>query len=198
MGTIGRIAQPASRGLAGHSMGGYGTIRIGMKHPEVFSSIYLLSACCMAPPSPIAATFMREGRGSQGSGRSGESGLHDQGHVGLRRSLVPAPQNPPLFLELPTRDGKYQPQIAAKWAANAPLAMVDQYIANLKRMKAHRPRCRNQGRRDRRHQQDTRRSPDQLRHRSRFRDLRGDHVNRIAERIETKVIPFFSKHLAFE
>jgi len=37
------IASAASRGLAGHSMGGYGAMRIGMKHQEVFSSIYLLS-----------------------------------------------------------------------------------------------------------------------------------------------------------
>src|SRR5262245_23000992 len=41
------IANRASRGLAGHSMGGYGTLRIGMKHPDTFSSIYALSACCM-------------------------------------------------------------------------------------------------------------------------------------------------------
>src|SRR5579871_7798 len=34
------IADRMGRGLAGHSMGGYGTIRIGMKRPEVFSSIY--------------------------------------------------------------------------------------------------------------------------------------------------------------
>jgi hypothetical protein len=39
----------ASRGLAGHSMGGYGTMRIGMKYPDVFSSIYALSPCCMIP-----------------------------------------------------------------------------------------------------------------------------------------------------
>ena len=30
------IPDRMSRGLAGHSMGGYGTMRIGMKHPEVF------------------------------------------------------------------------------------------------------------------------------------------------------------------
>jgi S-formylglutathione hydrolase len=41
------IADPSGRGLAGHSMGGYGTIRIGMKHPGVYSSPYLLSPCCM-------------------------------------------------------------------------------------------------------------------------------------------------------
>jgi enterochelin esterase-like enzyme len=35
------IPNAASRGLTGHSMGGYGAVRIGMKHPEVFSSIYV-------------------------------------------------------------------------------------------------------------------------------------------------------------
>jgi enterochelin esterase-like enzyme len=41
------LAQRESRGLAGHSMGGYGTMRLGMKYPEAFSSIYALSPCCM-------------------------------------------------------------------------------------------------------------------------------------------------------
>lgn len=43
------IPQRASRRLAGHSMGGYGTVRIAMKHPETFSSTYLMSACCLEP-----------------------------------------------------------------------------------------------------------------------------------------------------
>src|SRR5712691_11555860 len=41
------LADVKSRGLAGHSMGGYGTLRIGMKYPNVFSSLYALSPCCM-------------------------------------------------------------------------------------------------------------------------------------------------------
>jgi enterochelin esterase-like enzyme len=41
------IADRGGRGLAGHSMGGYGAILIGMKHPEVYSSLYLMSPCCM-------------------------------------------------------------------------------------------------------------------------------------------------------
>ena len=48
------IPERASRGLAGHSMGGYGTARVAMKHPEVFSSIYMMSACCL-DPMPITA-----------------------------------------------------------------------------------------------------------------------------------------------
>jgi enterochelin esterase-like enzyme len=37
------LASPASRGLAGHSMGGYGALSIGMHHPEVFGAIYAMS-----------------------------------------------------------------------------------------------------------------------------------------------------------
>jgi len=52
------IPKVASRGLAGHSMGGYSTLRIGMKHPEVFSSLYALNPCCLLPN-----LNMQEGRG---------------------------------------------------------------------------------------------------------------------------------------
>src|SRR5579872_6804838 len=37
-----------SRGLVGHSMGGYGASRIGMKHPSVFGSLYIMSPCCLS------------------------------------------------------------------------------------------------------------------------------------------------------
>ena len=42
------LANRASRGLVGHSMGGYGASRIGMKHPDVFGSLYIMSPCCLA------------------------------------------------------------------------------------------------------------------------------------------------------
>ena len=53
------LADVRSRGLAGHSMGGYGAARLGMKYPEVFSSVYLLSPCCMAAGSSSAAQSSR-------------------------------------------------------------------------------------------------------------------------------------------
>jgi hypothetical protein len=48
----------------------------------------------------------------------------------------PNPKNPPLYIDLPVKDGQPQPDVIAKWAANAPLAMVPQYIPNLKMYKA--------------------------------------------------------------
>lgn len=38
------LATRESRGLAGHSMGGYGTMRLAMKYPEVYSSVYAMSS----------------------------------------------------------------------------------------------------------------------------------------------------------
>src|SRR5580700_6057425 len=42
------IPDRQSRGLVGHSMGGYGASRIGMKHPDVFGALYIMSPCCMS------------------------------------------------------------------------------------------------------------------------------------------------------
>src|SRR5215469_4519323 len=43
------IPDRTSRGLVGHSMGGYGATRIGMKHAEVFGALYFMSPCCLSP-----------------------------------------------------------------------------------------------------------------------------------------------------
>jgi enterochelin esterase-like enzyme len=43
------IPERRSRGLVGHSMGGYGATRIGMKHPDVFGALYIMSPCCLSP-----------------------------------------------------------------------------------------------------------------------------------------------------
>lgn len=42
-------AQPESRGLAGHSMGGFGALNLAMRHPDVFGWCYALSPGLLAP-----------------------------------------------------------------------------------------------------------------------------------------------------
>jgi S-formylglutathione hydrolase len=37
------LADASSRGIAGSSMGGFGAVNLGMRHPEVFSAVYSLS-----------------------------------------------------------------------------------------------------------------------------------------------------------
>jgi S-formylglutathione hydrolase len=125
------LPSAASRGLAGHSMGGYGAMRIGMKHPDVFSAVYLLSPCCLAAPD-----VQRDSAFMPGAAAVEEVSQIDKAEFMPRIMLAsaaawsPNPGKPPLYLDLPWKDGQWQAGIAEKWAANAPLETIDQYITN--------------------------------------------------------------------
>ncbi len=132
------IPQRTSRGLAGHSMGGYGASRIGMKYPDVFGSLYIMSPCCMSargagPVNPEMEKTLESVKTAADSAKL-PFGLRAQ--LASAAAWSPNPKNPPLYLDLPSKDGKVNQEVLAKWAANAPLAFVDQYIGNLRRYKA--------------------------------------------------------------
>ena len=191
------IAAAKSRGLGGHSMGGYGAARIGMKHPEVFSSIYLLSPCCMAP--------------SQSSDKSAHmmDAIHTNEDIakadfGTKAMMASAaawsanPNNPPFFFDLPWKDGQLQPEIAAKWKENAPLVMMDQYIANWRKLHAI---AFDAGAQDTQIAATVRTLDEKLNSLGvvhTFEIYEGTHTSRIAERLELKTLPFFTKELSFE
>jgi S-formylglutathione hydrolase FrmB len=130
------IPKRTSRGLVGHSMGGYGASRIGMKHPDVFGSLYIMSPCCMSargagPANPENEKALQAVKTPEDSAKL-SFGLRAQ--LASAAAWSPNPKNPPLYLDLPI--GTAQQEVLAKWAANAPLAFVDQYIGNLKQYKA--------------------------------------------------------------
>jgi enterochelin esterase-like enzyme len=249
------IPDRLSRGLGGHSMGGYGTVRIGMKRPDVFSSMYIMSACCLMnnpgaggnrgaaargadgaagargaaggatptatpaqPPAPAptqaaGATAPEGGRGQGGQpGQTGQTGQRGQGGQGrggrggrggfgnTQAAQAAAwssnPNNPPTFYDLPVVDGQPQPAIAAKWLANSPLAMVDQYLTSLKKYKAIMLEVGTQdGLAGANRQLDEGFTKFGIAHT--FETYEGDHTNRVPVRIEEKVLPFFSKNLSF-
>src|SRR5215469_5912061 len=107
------------------------------------------------------------------------------------------PRKPPLFFDLPVKDGQVQAVIAAKWAANAPLAMIDQYLPNLRRLHAIGVDA---GAQDE-PIASTVRTLDQMLTQSgiahTFEIYEGNHVNHIADRMEAKVLPFFSSNVSF-
>ena len=191
------IANRASRGLAGHSMGGYGTVRLGMRHPEVFSSFYALSSCCLdsglAPPQVSAAAL--EAIHTADQARAAPFIVKAQ--FALAAALSPDPQNPPLFLDLPLKDGEPQPAVLARWAANSPIAMLDQYVGNLRQLKAI---ALDVGLQDTllsgSRQLDARLQTYKIPRT--FETYEGTHTSHVADRIETKVLPFFSAQLKFE
>ena len=114
----------------------------------------------------------------------------------LAAAWSPNPKNPPDFFDMPVKDGEPQPLVIAKWAANAPLAMIDQYVTNLKKYKAIMIEVGTQdGLAASNRQMDQILTDFGVAHT--FETYEGDHTNRVVERIETKVLPFFSSNLSF-
>jgi S-formylglutathione hydrolase FrmB len=185
-----------SRGLVGHSMGGYGATRIGMKHADVFGSLYIMSPCCLSARGAGSAGAELEKAVANAKTPADLAGLS----FGMRAQLAsaaawsPNPKNPPLYLDLSTKDGTPRPEILAKWAANAPLAFLDQYIAQLRRYRAIAIDVGDQdGLRV-----DTGKLHDALdlygvAHR--FEVYAGTHTSAVADRFQNHVLPFFSESL---
>jgi S-formylglutathione hydrolase len=187
------LAKPESRGLAGHSMGGYGAIRIAMKRPGIYSSVYAMSPCCLAAPNPQPGPSRAE------SVKTDEEIA--KADFGTKAALASAaawsanPKNPPLFIDLPVKDGVAQPSVIARWAANAPVAMAGQYIGNLKRLKAIAIDMGDKdrlmpGAKDLVSILEAHGVPHS------FEVYDGDHVNHVSDRVETSVLAFFTRHLA--
>ncbi len=190
------IARRTSRGLVGHSMGGYGATRIGMKHPDVFGSLYIMSPCCLsargAGPANAASEKVLEAVKTPADSAALPFGLRAQ--LASAAAWSPDPKNPPLYLDLPVKDGAVQPDVLAKWAANAPLAFVDQYIGNLRQ---YRGIAIDVG------DQDNLRIDAGKLHEildrygiaNSFEIYSGTHTSAVADRFQDHVLPFFSKNL---
>ncbi|HEY9229327.1 MAG TPA: alpha/beta hydrolase-fold protein [Gemmatimonadaceae bacterium] len=191
------IARRDSRGIAGHSMGGYGTVRIAMRHPEVFSTLYAMSPCCMSARGAPPAEMAKRIEDAVNAGQSATLDFGTRATLASAAAWSPNPQAPPFYLDLPTKDGVVQPSVLARWAANAPLAMVDQYVANLRKYKAIALDCGDQDglRRD---TAELHRILDNYNISNSFELYPGDHVSAVADRMQNHVLPFFARNLAFE
>src|SRR5215470_3014859 len=132
------IPHRLARGLVGHSMGGYGATRIGMKHADVFGSLYIMSPCCLSsrPAGPGNAEMDRALEAVKTPEDSAKLPFGARAQLASGAAWSPNPKNPPLYLDLPRKGGEPQPDVLAKWAANAPLSFIDQYIGDLRQYRA--------------------------------------------------------------
>ncbi len=189
------IAKRTSRGLVGHSMGGYGATRIGMKRSDVFGSVYIMSPCCLSvrTPNPADEQALAAVKTPADSAKL-PFGLRAQ--LATAAAWSPNPKNPPLYLDLPVKDGVLQQDVLARWAANAPLAFVDQYVGNLRQYRAIGIDV---GDKDglragaaRLHE-----VLDNYGIAHTFEIYSGTHTSAMAVRFQNHVLPFFSKSLCF-
>jgi hypothetical protein len=161
----------------------------------VFSSLYAMSACCMLDTAEVtpAMTQMQAIRTKEDAAKLS---FNQKSPLARAAAWSSNPANPPLYIDLPVRDGKQRPVIAAKWMANSLMVMLQEYAPNLKKMKAI---DMNVGLQD--GLLATNRDMDEaltdagVPHH--FETFDGDHNGQVPMNFAVKVLPFFSKELEF-
>ncbi|MEO7367471.1 MAG: alpha/beta hydrolase-fold protein [Gemmatimonadaceae bacterium] len=128
------------RGLAGHSMGGFGALRVGMRHPETFSAIYALSPCCLDQYHRTGKNFAASWKKVLGLTEFSQvkaAGFLGDIDLALSAVYAPDPRSRPFFVDLPfTLEGDSLvsvESVARRWHPT-PIEMIPAYLKNLNRM----------------------------------------------------------------
>ena len=137
------LARPESRGVAGHSMGGFGAITLAMHRPDVFRAAYAISPCCLDAVEDIGYGNESWRRAMAFKNNADIEKARDAGDfypvaiVALGRALAPNAKAPLLF-DFPIRAEGPQMLPAepayTKWREAFPIRQVPRYAENLRRM----------------------------------------------------------------
>lgn len=203
------IPQAASRGITGHSMGGYGSMMLGMKHPDIFGAVYSLSACCTSlladmGPSNIAWRTAIKFKSKDAFLVDSFDSVYAIALTAMAAAFSPNPKQQQLLVDFPFQlennilvpNGEAYSRFQSKLSVN----MVAEHTNNLLKLRgiyidygvqeefSHIPAGSLALSREL--------SEHGIPHT--FEVYQGDHNRRIPERLETRVLPFFSRLLKFE
>jgi len=191
-----------ARGIAGHSMGGYGALRIAMRHPETFSAVYALSAYGLAFEDSVEGAYAKNWRTALSLTSWEEyakAGFITNLLMAFGAANAPDLSNPPFYVSLPyVASGDslvLDRRIARRWSAR-PLEMAPEYVANLRKLSIAFDAGASDGFKDipilatELHELLT-----SLKVPHSFELYDGGHGDHIRARIETKMLPFFSRVL---
>lgn len=137
-----------SRGLAGHSMGGNGALKIGMLFSTVFSSIYAMSPAVLNWSNDFSLSSKGFKRLSNSKSEKDvvkvfddfdqfdEVGFYAAIFAALGRTYSPDPNIPIFQAALPVQfigdSAVYNTAVIKKWQANFPVNMIDDHVDHLR------------------------------------------------------------------
>lgn len=140
------IAKAESRGVVGHSMGGYGAIRFGMERPDVFRAVYAISPCCLDAVEDIGwgnqamwRTFLTFKSYADAEAALQKGDFYPMAALGLLSAHIPN-ASAPLRVDVPVRAarGELLPSEPAytRLRDQLPLRNVARYRDNLRSLRA--------------------------------------------------------------
>jgi S-formylglutathione hydrolase len=200
------LSNAESRGVAGVSMGGFGTFSLAMRHGgDTYGAMYAVSACCTSPLTDLVNDRALWTSIAALPSYDALATAPPLVRVMAAGSAAGAPNaaKPPLFFDLVAeqRGGKWvvNDAVVAKWNTHSPLLLVASSRARLIRMRGIRFDIGAQDEAVPPHDlmaMDSAFTRAAIPHS--FEVFQGTHDNRITERLATTLIPFFSHTLVFE
>lgn len=136
------LAKAESRGIAGHSMGGYGALTLAMKNPDVYSVSYGMNPAIIGWAADLtseAPAFINILKITSFEDLLKTGDLYTIAMVTVGQAFSPNPDKPPFYADFPFAvvDGRVRPSAPAhsKWEAKFPVNMVKEHKANLQRLR---------------------------------------------------------------
>ena len=123
------IARAESRGIAGHSMGGYGSVMLGMKHPDIFCAVYALSPCCLAMEADMSeansawpGVLQLSSRDQLNAPPRSFAQFFNSAFIALSAAFSPNPNRAPFFVDFPfeSKPGTCNPPPEGKLLTTTP------------------------------------------------------------------------------
>lgn len=196
------LASRESRGVAGHSMGGYGALSIAASRPDVFSAVYAMSPCCGDLVGDFATDAPHWGAADAlDTAEEFEAAEDFFARVLVALGAAWAPDaSAPLMSQRPVKDGVIDDAMTERWRKNTLIRRVASGAENLQR---HTAIGLDVGDRDEFSHilQSTPAISAQMTALGIDHDFEiypGDHVSGVAARLRDEVLPFFSAHLIAE
>ena len=132
------IDDGASRGIVGHSMGGYGAIIMGMKYPDRFSVVYGMNPAVMGWAADLSTENPAFRSVLGHADYSTMDRFYEPALICLAQAFSPNPDRPPFYVDLPYKvegDALVPDEPAfSQWEARFPAGMAEKYQDNLKQL----------------------------------------------------------------
>ena len=189
------IDQSSARGIAGHSMGGYGALKIAMKHPDTFGFVYAMSSVNLASDKLAQMKYGELLTKLESKSKLSEYSLFDKLILSKALAFVPNDVSPYYSEYLFNRHSgelKLDSLVWQQWESHLLANRIDNFKSQNKELiiafdhgsedflvgesREFSRKLHNEG----------------IRHI--FTEYKGGHTNKVRDRLENYVLPFFSKN----
>ncbi len=196
------LTQKESRGIAGHSMGGTGSFKLAMKYPDVFNAVFSLSAAFISFEHSLMGPDYKQAlinaANETDAAQFGSLDWRARVAIAAAAAFAPNTNRIPYYGDFPVdNNGGLIVENWERWLQHDAYTMINSFNNNLLLLKGIWIEC---GTNDDLYNSNLKTSQalDSLGITHVWEDYEGDHVNKIPERIEEKMLPFFSEVLADE